>query len=182
MSLFFFWAVHNFLNDLWCLWTSVESEEVVRSISGQSYSMKVGESVMPLEFRTVRRKYEEWIWENWGGVESNRGQIMKILICLAKEFEFYPEGGGKSLKSFLSNSDIRFASFWGQFWEWAGKEQNAFYLVRGDQGFAVVPARDVGLDKGDLVTGREVNELESDLGSISRIWSLIACNEREGEM
>lgn len=36
----------------------MESEEVVRSISGQSYSMKVGESVMPLEFSTVRRKYE----------------------------------------------------------------------------------------------------------------------------
>lgn len=40
---------------------------------------------------------------------------MKILICLAKEFGFYPECSGKSLKSFLSNSDIRFASFWGQF-------------------------------------------------------------------
>lgn len=28
---------------------------------------------------------------------------MKVLICLAKEFVFYLEDNGKSLKSFMSN-------------------------------------------------------------------------------
>lgn len=41
-----------------------------------------------LEFTAVMGKCAVWIWEKWVGMESDRGQIIKALIFLAKEFCF----------------------------------------------------------------------------------------------
>lgn len=67
--------------------------------------MKVGESMMPLQSSWSSVQLGGSVRGEFGRNEvgwGDRGQIVKILIV----FGFYLENNGKSLKSFMSPSDL----------------------------------------------------------------------------